>query len=168
MLPTDGGPHIQEYVPAIEGTRNDTEGEVLALRPALPPLRNPALSNRRLLTAGRWPVIGNGNAAALPFRSPAPASVSRGHVRARCSWLFAGISHLDQASEAGRERGIYYEGHLVRDAHRQTCHSYLETQWNGPFIFYFFKGNPARRRETEEKETFLAQDPAAALINAHF
>lgn len=36
MLPTDGGPHIQEYVPAIEGRRNDTEGEVLALRPALP------------------------------------------------------------------------------------------------------------------------------------
>lgn len=34
--------------------------------------------------------------------------------------------------------------------------------------FYFFKGNPARRREIEEKEMFLAQDPAAALINAHF
>lgn len=137
-LPTDGGPHIQEYVPAIEGTRNDTEGEVLALRPALPPLRSPALSNRRLLTAGRWPVIGNGKRCC--FVLPLPSARLRLETTRQSAMLLVICWHFTFGSS---ERGWARARHLLRGPSGERCSQAGLPLLPGdtmerPFFFFFF------------------------------
>ena len=66
------------------------------------------LSKRCLLPTGQ--VIRSRLAirkAISSFPSPGLSSISRELIRVQCSYLFAGISHLDQEGEGGEERGIY-------------------------------------------------------------
>ena len=68
---------------------------------------------------------------------------------------------MDQEGEGGEERGIYEEGHLVRDPTQAELRLLPRDTVEEPI----FKRKPARGREVAEKGTFLAQDFAIVLRN---